>query len=215
VAVLVELFPCTSVTVIVTVLAPEFEHVNACGDTEKLAIPHASEEPLFTANESIEALPVLSKSMDIFLEIARGAIVSAIVTTEVHVELLPDASVTVNVTVFVPILAQVNTCGLTEKAAIVQLSVDPLLTANESMDAIPTLSNCAVIFLQVAIGAIVSETVTVETHCDEFPDASVTVKVTLFAPIFEQINESGLTTNEAIPQSSVDKLSTSVPMIVT
>jgi hypothetical protein len=199
----------------VTVFAPEFAQVNAFGDTEKLAIPHASEEPLFTANESIATLPVWSKSMDIFLEIARGAIVSATVTTEVQVVVFPETSVTVMVTVFVPILAQVKECGLTEKVAMAQLSVDPLLTANESIVTVPALSNCIVIFLQVAIGAIVSETVTVETHCDEFPDASVTVKVTLFAPIFEQINESGLTTNEAIPQSSVDKLSTSVPMIVT
>jgi hypothetical protein len=153
--------------------------------------------------------------MDIFLEIARGAIVSATVTTEVQVVVFPETSVTVMVTVFVPILAQVKECGLTEKVAMAQLSVDPLLTANESIVTVPALSNCTVIFLQVAIGAIVSETVTVETHCDEFPDASVTVKVTLFAPIFEQINESGLTTNEAMPQSSVDKLSTSVPVIVT
>jgi hypothetical protein len=42
----------------VTVFAPEFAQVNAFGDTEKLAIPHASEEPLFTANESIATLPV-------------------------------------------------------------------------------------------------------------------------------------------------------------
>jgi hypothetical protein len=58
VAVLVELFPCTSVTVMVTVFAPELAQVNAFGDTEKLAIPQASEEPLFTANESIATLPV-------------------------------------------------------------------------------------------------------------------------------------------------------------
>ena len=57
----VELLLFTSTTVIVTVFAPMFAHVNALGVTAKLAIPHASLDALLTANESILARPVLLK----------------------------------------------------------------------------------------------------------------------------------------------------------
>jgi hypothetical protein len=47
-----ELFPLTSVTVSVTVFAPELIQENELGETENEAMPQLSVEPLFTANES-------------------------------------------------------------------------------------------------------------------------------------------------------------------
>lgn len=45
------------------------------------------------------------------------------------------------------------------------------------------------------------------------PLISVTVKVTVFAPTFAQLNEFGETAYDAIPQSSVELLLTSDAMI--
>ena len=47
-----------------------------------------------------------------------------------------------------------------------------------------------------------------------FPFTSVTVKVTVLFPIFEQVNELGETVVVAIPQASVDPLLTWEPVIV-
>jgi hypothetical protein len=47
-----ELFPLTSVTVSVTVFAPELTQENELGETENEAMPQLSVEPLFTAKES-------------------------------------------------------------------------------------------------------------------------------------------------------------------
>jgi hypothetical protein len=68
-----------------------------------------------------------------FLQLATGTIVSDTVTVDVHIELFPFTSVTVIVTVFAPMFAQVNVFGLTTKLAIPHASLDALLTANESI----------------------------------------------------------------------------------
>ena len=57
-------------------------------------------------------------------------------------------------------------------------------------------------------GLIVSATVTVEVHVDTFPDKSVTVKVTVLAPRFEQLKLELFIVVVAIPQASLDPLST-------
>ena len=54
-----------------------------------------------------------------------------------HVPVLPLSSVTDNVTVLAPRLAQVNELGETLIEAIVQLSVLPLLTCEAVMLAVP------------------------------------------------------------------------------
>ena len=51
---------------------------------------------------------------------------STTVTVDVHVDTLPLASVTVNVTVFAPVFVQSNALGLT-LIVYEQLSLDPLL----------------------------------------------------------------------------------------
>jgi hypothetical protein len=75
------------------------------------------------------------------LQIATGTTVSDTVTVDVHIELLPFTSVTVIVTVFAPMFAQVNVLGLTTKLARPHASLDALLTASESILTLPVLFN--------------------------------------------------------------------------
>jgi len=104
-----------------------------------------------------------------FLHNAVGATVSATVTVDVQTVELPDASVTVIVTVFTPIFEQVKLLGLTTKLAIPHASLDPLFTANESIVRLPVLFRYLLMFLQTATGATVSNTVTVDVHVELFP----------------------------------------------
>jgi hypothetical protein len=53
----------------------------------------------------------------------------------------PLASVAVNVTVFGPILAHVNVDGVTTNVVIPQLSVEPLLTCDAVIEAVPEAFN--------------------------------------------------------------------------
>ena len=71
---------------------------------------------------------------------------STTVTMAAHVELFPLTSVTVNVTLFVPMFAQVNTAGLTLKPAIPQLSVEPLFISPAVIVAFPAPSKKTVRF---------------------------------------------------------------------
>jgi hypothetical protein len=99
--------PCISVTVNVSVFAPTSLHTNAVWLNAKLAIPHASEEPLFTAAVVVLPLPVASNCTVTFWQSATGATLSSTVTTAVHVVTFPFTSVTVNVTGFAPPLETV------------------------------------------------------------------------------------------------------------
>ena len=127
VAVQVETFPLLSVTVSVTVFAPTFAHVNEEGETESEAIPHASELPLLTCAAVIVALPDELRLTVMFWQTAVGLVTSLTVTVAVQVETFPLTSVTVSVTVFAPILAQVKVEGDTASDAIPQASELPLL----------------------------------------------------------------------------------------
>ena len=62
---------------------------------------------------------------------------------------------------------------------------------------------------------MLSSTVTTATQFDTFPEPSVTVKVTLFAPRFVQSNAVCEATIVAIEQLSVEPPSISVSTIVT
>ena len=53
-------FPFISVTVKVSVFVPTSLHTNAVWLNDKLAIPQASDEPLFTSSAVVEPFPVLS-----------------------------------------------------------------------------------------------------------------------------------------------------------
>ena len=61
---------------------------------------------------------------------------------------------------------------------------------------------------QVTEGSIVSSTVTVALQVSELPAASCTVNVTVFAPMFAQLNTAGDTERLVTPVSSVEPPST-------
>jgi hypothetical protein len=146
VAVQVDEFPFTSVTVSVTVFAPVLAQVNEEGETDSEAIPHASVEPLFTCAAVIVAFPDEFKSTDIFWQIAVGGVTSTTVTVAVQVEVFPFTSVTVKVTVLAPTLAQVNELGDTLMLAIPQASELPLFTCAAVMETVPAAFRFTVIF---------------------------------------------------------------------
>jgi len=59
----------------------------------------------------------------------------------------------------------------------------------------------------MAVGGTLSSTVTVAVQVETFPLSSVTVKVTVFAPISLQSKVAGLTAILNIPQLSEEPLS--------
>ena len=134
-----------------------------------------------------------------------GRTVSATVTVEVQVFVFPFASVTVNVTVFGPTFAQVNESGVAESVTVVQLSLDPLLICAAVTEPVPALLSCTVLFWQIAVGRVVSDTVTVDVQVAVFPLASVTVSVTAFGPTFAHVKLSGVAEIVKV-QVSVDAL---------
>ena len=155
-AVQVLLLPFTSVTVNVTLLAPTFAQVKAVWLKPRVAMPHASVEPLFTAAAVVEALPLVSKMTVTFWQVATGATLSFTVTTAVQVAVLPAPSVTVSVTLLVPTFAQVNKLGEASSDEIPQLSVLPLLIAEPVMPALPLGFRFTLMFWQVATGGVMS-----------------------------------------------------------
>ena len=123
-------------------------------------------------------------------------------------------SITVSVTLFAPRSEHVNAEGATDREAIPQASEEPLFTSAAVIVAFPVASKETVMFRHNAVGETVSSTVTVELQVAVFPLVSVTVKMTVFVPTSEQLKLLGETDREAIPQLSVDPLSTSAAEIV-
>ena len=70
-------------------------------------------------------------------------------------------------------------------------------------------------FWQSAAGGVTSTTVTIAVHVEVFPLWSVAVKVTVFAPTFEQLNEEGVTLKVTGVQTSKLPLSTCAAVIET
>lgn len=66
VALQVEVFPFTSVTVNTTVFVPTLVHVNVDGVTLNEPIPQISEEPLFICAAVIEAVPAAFRLIEMF-----------------------------------------------------------------------------------------------------------------------------------------------------
>ncbi len=79
-ALAVDTLPFTSVTVKVTLLLPTFVQSNEVLLNTIEAIPHASDEPLFTAAAVVLAAPVASKLIVTFCATAFGALASTTVT---------------------------------------------------------------------------------------------------------------------------------------
>src|ERR1043166_2983958 len=160
------------------------------------------------------AWPVASSCTVMFLQAATGAVLSTTVTVAVQLSLLPLLSVTVKVTVFGPTLAQVKVSGLTLREAIPQASLEPLSTSDAAMVAWPVASRLIVIFWHLATGLTLSSTVTVLEQLELFPLASTRVRVTVLGPTLAQVKALGLTLREAMPQASLEPLSTSAAVML-
>ena len=97
---------------------------------------------------------------------------------------LPLTSVTVNVTVLAPSFEQVNVSLSIAKLAIPQASELPPSTSCAVIVTEPLEPACTEMFWQTAFGAMLSSTVTLAEQVLALPFTSVTVKVTVGAPVF-------------------------------
>src|SRR4030043_369472 len=181
----------------------------------RLSMPHASVLPPSTSATTIDALPVASRYTSISWHTATGEIVSITVTVAVHWSVLPLLSVTVNVTVFPPTLAHVNELMSMARLSIPHASVLPPSTSAATIDALPVASRYASMSWHTATGEIVSITVTVAVHWSVLLLLSVTVKVTVFAPMSAQLKSVTSSTMAAIPHASLLPLFISAAAIVT
>src|SRR5690349_14969245 len=94
-----------------------------------------------------------------FLQFTVGGKLSCTVTTEVHVLVAPQASVTVRVTKLGPTSSQSNiVCEALKVIACPHISALPLFRSDGSMVTWPLTSNCTVMFLQTATGGILNIT---------------------------------------------------------
>src|SRR5207248_2062149 len=107
----------------------------------RLAIPQASVLPLSIRAGVMVPWPLGSSSTVRFWVITTGRIESTTVTVPVQMELLPLLSVTVRVTVLVPMLVQSKLVWLRLRLAIPQASVLPLSICSGAIVAWPLLSN--------------------------------------------------------------------------
>ena len=102
-------------------------------------------------------------------------------------------------------------------AAAVQLSKLPLSRSAALMMASPFASKFTVMVWATMVGAALSATVTTAEAVLALPHSSVTVKVTLLAPMFSQLNDAGDT--EKVKSLAAEQLSelpsfTWLPVIV-
>jgi hypothetical protein len=115
-----------------------------------------------------------------FLVITVGGILSWTVTVADAVAELPFKSVTVRITVFGPILVQLNADGFTD---IVAALLEPLSTSLAVIDTVPLLSSWTVISFVLATGPDVDKsTFTVKLQVARFPPTSVALQSTTVDP---------------------------------
>ena len=202
-------FPLLSVTVKVTNTGvPIFEQLNVFGVTVIEAMPQASADPLLTWEPIMVAFPEPSKGTVIFWVVTEGLIVSITVTVLLPVVLFPFTSVIVNVTVFVPVFKQLKLNGETVVEATPQASVALKTISEPKIVAEPAAFKYVVKFWADTTGGTKSWTVTVAKPVLLFPFESVTVKITVFAPTFVQLNVVVFNDNVTGPHASVEPLFT-------
>ena len=130
------------------------------------------------------ALPAAFKVTVAFLHTTVGAVLSTTVTVAEQVLVLPLPSLAVSVTLFVPMLLQVNVFGITDtRFTVPQLSVPLWNTAAVVTLAFPAPLMVTVAGLQIILGAVWSTTVTVKEQVPLLPAASVAVRVTTCVPV--------------------------------
>ena len=104
------------------------------------------------------------------------------VTAATQLSVLPLPSVAVRVTLFAPMLAQVNAVGVADNEPMLQLSLLPPSTSAATREPFPPPSNWTVWAWQTAFGETVSATVTVALQVALLPLPSVTVNKAVFPP---------------------------------
>src|SRR4030042_1974330 len=132
-----------------------------------------------------------------------------------HWSVLPLLSVTVRVTVFPPISAQLKSVTSSTMLAMPHASLLPLFTSAAAIVTLPVASRYASMSWHTATGEIVSNTVTVAVHWSVFPLLSVTVSVTVLPPMSAQVKSVTSSTILAIPHTSLLPLLMSAAAIVT
>lgn len=119
-----------------------------------------------------------------FWQTAVGAVQSSMVTVAAQVPVFAEASVTERVTVFMPRSAQENEDWLMENVgAPSQASEELLLIWVAVIEMLPAALRHAVKSWQTAVGAVQSVIVTEALQVEVFPASSVTVRVTVLAPM--------------------------------
>jgi hypothetical protein len=149
-------------------------------------------------------LPVASSCTVTFWQSATGAILSTTVTIEVQVDVFPEASVAVNVTVFGPTLVQLNTLGLTVAVKGPQASAVPSPTTDAPRFPFPKAFKVTVALEQTTTGGVMSNTSTLAVQLELLPLPSVMVKVTVLAPRLAQVKLLGETDAEKVVQLSLE-----------
>ena len=135
----------------------------------KDAILQASNELEFTGVGVMETAPLPFRKQVVFWQAAVGLTLSTTVINAVQLDVFPLGSFTESITVFIPVLMQVNVNGLTESPTGPQRSFEPLFTADGKTKRFPIGSRKSVVLLQIALGRTVSLTVTLDVQVDVFP----------------------------------------------
>jgi hypothetical protein len=169
--------------------------VKLFGVTETwFTVPQLSEPLWNTSAVVIEAAPAAFRLTEAFLHVMLGGVMSDTVTVAEQVAVLPLPSLAVKVTVFGPVFAQVKLFGVTETWFTVPQLSEPLWkTSAVVMEAAPAALRFTLAFLQVTLGGVTSDTVTVAVQVAVLPLPSLAVKVTVFKPVFAQVKLFGVT----------------------
>jgi hypothetical protein len=133
-------------------------------------------------------VPLLSRNTVGLAHIAVGGVTSCIVITDVQLEVLPFASVTERLTVCAPTSAHVYATLAGRNVSVPpQLSVEPLFIWAAVTVALPEPLRVAVMLRHMATGGVISCMVTTDVQVAVLLLTSVTVRVTVLAPILAQV----------------------------
>jgi hypothetical protein len=212
-------FPLPSVAVSVTVLAPDSEQVNVDLDKVKVGVTvQLSLRVAIIWAVVMDTVPSIPRETVVEEQVTVGETVSLTVITTEQLPTFPLVSLTVSVTVFEPMSAQVNVVLLNMYVvtSIPQLSYEGIFDGNDTESTsvgltvpFPEASNCKVYGSQKRVGGVVSLTVTLTVQLCELPLVSVTVMVTVLEPTKSlHVNSVLLKPYELIPQLSVEPAST-------
>jgi hypothetical protein len=130
--------------------------------------------------------------------VVTGGCVSLTVTVNEQLDELPDGSVAVHVTVVVPTANVDPLAGTHTVVTGAQLSVTVGANVTTAPHT-PVSLLCAMLAGHVITGAVVSVTVIVNVHEDEFADASVTVHVTVVTPTLNVDPDAGVQVGTPTP----------------